>query len=392
MKARTLTPRVDLIGAVDWNRRLFDALIPLPDGTSYNVYLVKGSQKTALLDSVDPSKASVLKEQLASVKKIDYLIAHHAEQDHAGMIPWVLEKYPEAILICTPKAKGMLLDLLDFPAERIQTVSDGETVSLGDLTLEFIYTPWVHWPETMVTYLREEKILFSCDFFGSHLATSDTFVTDEEHTLRSAKRYYAEIMMPFRIPIQKNLERLAPYDIKMIAPSHGPVYDKPSLIIDAYKDWVSAPPKNKVVLPYITMHESTGMLVERMVSALTARGIHVQPFDLTVADIGEIAMELVDSATIVLGTPILLGSAHPTAAYAASLANALKPKTMFAAFLVSYGWGPGAVERLPELIAGLKVEAIPGVYVRGMPRQADLEAVDKLAEVIHQKHRDAGLV
>lgn len=392
MEARKMTEHVQLVGAVDWNRQLFDALIPLPNGTSYNAYLIRSAGKTALLDAVDPSKASELMEQLEQVPTLDYLIAHHAEQDHSGMIPAVLAKYPQAKLICSTKAKGMLLDLLELPAERIQAVEDAEKLELGDLTLEFIYTPWVHWPETMCTYLQEEKILFSCDFFGSHLATADTFVPDPEHALRAAKRYYAEIMMPFHGVIQKNLERLAPYEIKMIAPSHGPVYDDPKLILDAYKEWVSGLPKNQVVLPYISMHHSTQMLVDRMIDALQQRGVHVQPFDLTVTDVGELAMSLVDAATIVVGTPIMLGGAHPLTAYACSLATLLKPKAMFAAFLVSYGWGEGAVSRLPTLIEGLRVEALPGVTARGLPREEHLKAVDALADLIAAKHKEKGLM
>ncbi len=324
MNARKISERVQLIGAVDWNRTLFDALIPLPDGTSYNAYLVRGSEKTALLDAADPAKEAELMTQLAKVDKVDYVIAHHAEQDHSGALPAVMQKYPKAQLVCSVKASGMLMDLLELPTERVRTVEDGEKLSLGDRTLEFIYTPWVHWPETMSTYLAEEKILFSCDFFGSHLATNEVFVKNEAEVLRAAKRYYAEIMMPFRVPIQKNLERLAGYDIKMIAPSHGPVYDKPGLIVDAYKEWVSAAPKNIVVLPYISMHHSTEMLVQRAISALTERGIKVQVFDLTVTDVGELAMALVDAATLVVGTPIMLGGAHPLVGYALSLAELLE--------------------------------------------------------------------
>lgn len=391
MKARKMTEHVQLIGSEDWNRRLFDALIPLPDGTSYNAYLVRSGGKTALLDAVDPSKVDVLMEQLEEVPALDYLISHHAEQDHSGAIPQVLAKYPQAKLICSTKAKGILLDLLPLPEDRIQTVDDGETLTLGDLTLEFIYTPWVHWPETMCTYLREEQVLFSCDFFGSHLATADTFVTDKEHALRAAKRYYAEIMMPFRGVIQKNLEKLAPYEIKMIAPSHGPVYDEPKLIVDAYREWVNALPKNQVVLPYISMHHSTALLVEHLISALAQRGVPVLPFDLTVTDIGELAMALVDAATIVVGTPIMLGGAHPLTAYACTLAALLKPKALFAAFLVSYGWGEGAVSRLPQLIEGLKVEALPGVSVRGLPREEDFKEVEALADLIAAKHGEKGL-
>ncbi len=185
------------MGAVDWDRRLFDSLMPLPDGTSYNAYLIQGSEKTALLDAVDPTMENVLLSQLESVENIDYLIAHHAEQDHSGAIPRVLEKYKNAKVVATKLGKKMLMDHLPIPEERFVTVGDGETLSLGDKTLEFIHTPWVHWPETMCTYLREEKILFTCDFFGSHLATSDLYVTDEARAYEAAKRYYAEIMMPF---------------------------------------------------------------------------------------------------------------------------------------------------------------------------------------------------
>jgi len=176
MKARKIKEGIYWMGAVDWDRRLFDSLIPLPDGTSYNAYLIQGSEKTALLDTVDPSMVDVLLFQLESVQNIDYIIAHHAEQDHSGAIPHVLEKYKNAKVLTTSKGKGMLVDHLCIPEERFITVDDGETLSLGNKTLKFIHTPWVHWPETMVTYLQEDNILFTCDFFGSHLATTDLYV------------------------------------------------------------------------------------------------------------------------------------------------------------------------------------------------------------------------
>ncbi len=164
MKARKIKERIHWMGSVDWDRRLFDSLVPLPDGTSYNAYLVEGGEKTALLDSVDPPMAGELMSQLEGTSKLNYIISHHAEQDHSGVIPNVLAKYPAAKLVSTPKAKGMLIDLLRIPEERFVTVKDGETISLGDKTLKFIHEPWVHWPETMVTYLEEDKILFSWDF------------------------------------------------------------------------------------------------------------------------------------------------------------------------------------------------------------------------------------
>ena len=391
MKAREMTQGVFWLGAIDWDRRLFDSLIPLPDGTSYNAYLVQGSAKTALLDTVDPSMLHVLQEQLQDVAQIDYVVSHHAEQDHSGSIPYVLERYPDAQVLCSEKAAAMLSDLLRIPEQRMRVVKDGDALPLGNKTLRFIYTPWVHWPETMCTYLDEDRILFSCDFFGAHLATTDLYVSDEALVKESAKRYYAEIMMPFRSVIAKNLDALEALDIRMIAPSHGPVYAQPAFIRDAYREWVTAPPRNLVVLPYVSMHGSTAKMVEHLVSALAARNVTVMQFDLTGADIGKLAMSLVDAATIVIGTPTVLAGPHPSAAYAASLANALRPKALFASVIGSYGWGGKTVERIVDSVPNLKVELLSPVLCKGYPTEEDFAALDGLAESIAAKHAELNL-
>ncbi len=392
MKPREIKRGVYHVGAVDWDRRLFDSLIPLPDGTSYNSYLIKGGDKTALIDTVDPTMEHVLFDHLdeLKIKRIDYLIANHAEQDHSGTIPRVLAKYPEARLVCTPRCKGMLIDLLLIPEDRFITVEDKETVTLGDRTLEFIHAPWVHWPETMLTYLKEDKMLFSCDFFGSHLATSNLYVTDEGQVYEAAKRYYSEIMMPFRSNVQKNLEKINDYAIDFICPSHGPVYDKPEFIIKAHRDWAFCEPKNIVVLPYVSMHGSTRSMAAYLVEALTQRGVTVKQFDLTVTDLGKLAMSLVDAATIVIGTPTVHAGPHPEAAYAASLANVVRANVKFASIIGSYGWGGKTVEQLVAMIPNLKVELLPTVIVKGYPREADFMALDNLAETIAQKHKEQG--
>ncbi len=392
MKPKEIKPGIYWVGAIDWDRRLFDALIPLPDGTSYNSYLIKGNKKTALIDAVDPTMKEVLIEHLdeLKIKSLDYIIANHAEQDHSGAIAQMVEKYPQAKVVCTPKCKDMLVDLLMIPEERFQTVADKETISLGDRTLEFIYTPWVHWPETMVSYLKEDKILFSCDFFGSHLATTDLYVTDERRVYEAAKRYFAEIMMPFHAIIEKNLAKVKEYEIDIIAPSHGPMYDKPEFIVTAYNSWVFDKPKNIVVLPYISMHGSTRQMVEHFVEALAENGVTVKQFDLTVTDIGKLAMALVDAATIVIGTPTILVGPHPNVVYAAFLANALRPKVKFVSIIGSYGWGGKAVEQLAAMIPNLKVEVLEPVLCKGLPRQADFKALEKLAATIAQRHKEVG--
>ena len=389
MKPRRIMEGISWLGAVDWDRRLFDSLIPLPDGTSYNAYLVDGGQRTALLDTVEASKWDIFETQLRTVKRVDYIVSHHAEQDHSGVIPQVISKYPSAVVITTPKGKGMLVDHLCIPENRVKAVEDGEALSLGDKTLEFVHTPWVHWPETMVTYLKEDQVLFSCDFFGSHLASTDLFVTDEYRVHEAAKRYYAEIMMPFRARIQQNLDKVESRPISMIAPSHGPIYDRPRFIIDAYRDWVSGPTKNEVVLPYISMHGSTKKLVEHLVGALAERGVTVYQFDLAVTDIGKLAIALVDATTIVIGTPTVLMGPHPLVFYATHLANALRPKLKYASIIGSHGWSSKAVEQIAGLIPNLKVEILDPVVCRGYPREADFQALDRLASEIAARHEAA---
>jgi len=390
MKAREIKTNIHWVGAIDWDRRLFDALIPLPDGTSYNAYLVQGSEKVALIDTANPSMTHVLMANLEDVPVIDYVIANHAEQDHSGSIPRVLAKYPKAKVVTTPKGRDLLMALLLVPEDRFITVNDGETLSLGNKTLEFIHAPWVHWPETMLTYLREDKILFPCDLFGSHLATTDLYVVDEGQVYEAAKRYFAEIMMPFRTSIEKHLEKLSSYKIDIIAPSHGPMYDKPSFILEAYRSWVFGSPKNTVVLPYISMHGSTQKMVEYFVGALADRGVTVKQFNLAATDIGKLAMALVDAATLVIGTPTVMVGPHPNVAYAAFLANALRPKLQFVSIIGSYGWGSKAVEQLAGMIPNLKAEVLAPVLSKGYPREEDFQALDKLANTITEKHKERG--
>ena len=391
MKPVKITEGVYSLRVNHFNRHLFDALIPLPAGTSYNAYLVKGTEKTALLDAADPEKSGVLFDYLKNEKKIDYVICQHAEQDHSGSIPLVLERYPEARVVANPKCKELLMTHLHLPAEKIIEVKDGETLQLGGKTLEFIYTPWVHWPETMCTYLREEKCLFSCDFFGSHLATGELF-SEERLGFEPMKRYYAEIMMPFRSNIKGHLEKLAKYEISFIMPSHGPVHRNVKFVLDIYKDWVLSEPKNKVLIAYISMHGSTYMLVNRLVSRLEEAGVCVEKLNLEQTDEGRVAMALVDAATLVVGTPTVLAGPHPKVVYAAYLANLIRPKVKFVSVIGSFGWGGRTLEVITGLIPNLKAEVLKPVLIKGLPTEADLAQIDALAALIAEKHKGLSLM
>ncbi|MFA5859700.1 MAG: FprA family A-type flavoprotein [Elusimicrobiota bacterium] len=389
MNIKQLCPNVYSVGAIDWDRRLFDELIPLPEGTTYNAYLVKGTDKTVLIDTVDPVKADVLIANLNSlgVKTIDFVVSHHGEQDHSGLAGKVVELYPGAKVMTNQKCKDMLKDLLHIPDDKFVVINDKDTLDLGGKTLEFIFTPWVHWPETFVTYLREDKVLFTCDFFGSHYAGDPLMPVEGHKVYESAKRYYAEIMMPFRTNIVKNIEKVCAYDVKTIAPSHGPVHYDPSFIINAYKEWTSDKVKNTVVLPYVSMHGSTECMVNHLITELLARGVAVKPFNIPRTDIGELAKELVDAATVIVGTPTVLTGPHPAALYATALFNALRPKTRYISIIGSYGWGGKAVETLAGLIPNIKAELIPPVYIKGNPGVEDFEALTALAQTIAEKHK-----
>lgn len=382
---------VYFLPSIDWDRRLFDSLIPLPDGTTYNAYLIQGSEKTVLLDTADPKMRESFLLSLKKIKRIDYLIAHHGEQDHSGLIPDVLERYPQSKLVVSSKGKEILLVHLPIEEDRVKVVEDGETLDLGGKTLQFVYTPWVHWAETMVTYLREEKILFSCDFFGLHLATSETFVRGE-YPLEAAKRYFAEIMIPFSPIIQKNLEKIKDLEISLIAPSHGPIWDNPDMILERYRQWAGEKRENKVLIPFVSMHDSTRIMVDYLSDALVERGIQVERFELPHTDLGKIAMGLVDAPTLILGTPTVLAGAHPYAAFAAFLVNALRPRLRFVSLIGSYGWGGKTVEQISGLLSNLKVEIIEPVLAKGYPREADFRALDRLADSVLQNHRKEGII
>jgi len=388
MIAREIKPEILSMSAIDWDRRLFDQLVPLPEGTTYNSYLIKGSEKTALIDTVyHPYTAEyleILKE--AGVCKVDYIIANHGEQDHSGSIPAVLALFPEAKVVTNARCKGLIADALPVPDDKFLEVKDGETLSLGNKTLQFFLTPWVHWPDTMVTYLAEDRILFTCDFLGSHLASSELYAEDEARVEAAAKRYYAEIMMPFRMFIQKHLATLAPLKIDLIAPGHGPVYSRPEFILDLYRRWASDQPLKEVVIPYVSMYGNTLRMVDYLTDRLMEMGLFVTPFNMIGGDTGKLANALVDASTVVFASPAVLAGPHPDIVSAAYLMNALRPKTRFVSVIGSYGWGGGIVsKKITELLTGLKTQLqfLEPVLVKGLPGEEAFKALDSLAKEIY---------
>ncbi len=394
MMIRKIVENVYNVGAIDWDRVIFDELISTPQGTTYNAYIVIGKEKTALIDTVEPEFYEELKRNLddLGITKIDYVISNHAEQDHSGALPMIIRDFPETKIITNSKCKNLEKALLHIPDEKFITIKDGDTVSLGDLTLKFVFTPWVHWPETMTTFLVERKIAFTCDFFGSHAATSHTFAEQYDRIYHEAKRYYAEIMMPFRHLIRKNIEKIENLHPEIIAPSHGPAYSDPEFIIKAYKEWAMESTKNMVLIGYVSMHGSTKEIVKYLVHALQKTGVEVRVRNLVSSDMGEFAMDLVDATTVLIATPTVLSGPHPAAVYAAYLINALKPKAQIFGVIGSYGWGGRTVDIIKSIISTLKVKFLEPVIIEGAPKDDDFKKLDDFAKMIADEHRNLGVM
>ena len=394
MKFQEIKNNVFYCGLNDEDRVIFDELIPLEHGTSYNSYLVVGSEKTAIIDTMYPPKSDEYLKNLDEngITKVDYLIANHGEQDHSGTLPKLIEKYPDAKVVTNPTCKTNLMEMLFIPEDRIMTIKNEEELSLGDKTLKFIFAPNVHWPDTMFTLIKEDNLLCTCDFLGAHYTFADVFAVPSEELEKSAKRYYAEIMMPFRVMCNKYTKMIKDMNIDMILPSHGPVHKNPDYILDLYTDWTSDLGKNLVLLPYVSMYGSTEDMIDYLKSELAKHGIESIKHDIITDDLGDLAMALVDGTTIVLGTSMVVAGPHPASVNIAYIASILKPKAKFASFVGSYGWGGNLFGILGDILAKLRLDVIEPVIVKGKPTTDDFKKLDDMVQSIVEKHKSLGLL
>lgn len=394
MKFKKIVDNILYCGLNDENRAIFDELIPLEHGTSYNSYIVKGSEKVAIIDTMYPPKTEEYLKNLDEngITKVDYIIANHGEQDHSGSIPALLEKYPDAMVVTNSKCSDNLREMLFVPRERLHIIGDGDKLSLGDKTLQFIFAPNVHWPDTMFTHVLEDSVLFTCDFLGAHYTFDDIFAKPSEELTHSAKRYYAEIMMPFRMLCRKYTNLVKTLNVKFVCPSHGPVYNNPSDILDLYEDWTKDEGKNLVLLPYVSMYGATKEMIEYLSEKLEAKGIKTLVYDIIRGDLGDLAMGLVDATTMVLGVSMVLAGPHPAAVNTAYLAGVLRPKLKIASFVGSYGWAGKLFEPLADCVSKLKLDIIEPIQVKGRLTSDDYKKLDAMVESIYSKHKALDLV
>ena len=387
------------VGAEHPDRSLFDCLMPTPHGTTYNSFLLFGEKKNALIDAVDPDKTGVLLRNLkeTGVDRIDYLICLHTEQDHAGSISKVKELWPDMRIVATAKVREMLGTHLHIPESDIDLMSEGDILDLGGLALQFMPIPFAHWPDNTMVYCKEENVLFSSDLFGSHFAVSGASEVTDEMIMSAARSYFSEIMMPFRAQITRYTARVRELNPRLIVPAHGPVWIHPDQVLSAYESWTAGKLVRSATIPYVSMHGSTHVMVERLATALRARNVEVhlhnlgeQPDSLLI-ETGHMIYDLVDSAVIILATPTVLVGPHPAAVYAAVTAVAMKPQTRFFGMIGSFGWGSKAAETIAALTADLKAEKLPPLLVKGLPVQSELEKIDAYASDIADRLDALGL-
>jgi flavorubredoxin len=358
----TLYDNIDWVGVVDWTIRDFHSY-DVERGTSYNAYLVR-DEKTALIDTVKPQFADDLLRNVASLvdlSKVDYVVCNHAELDHAGSLPRVMQAMPQATLVCDKKCVVALGEHFDTTGWKIQTVATGHSISLGRRTLQFVETPMVHWPESMFTYVPEDKLLFSMDAFGQHYATSERFddEADLPSVLREAKTYYANIVMPYGKPVAACLDLAAKMDIRMIAPSHGLIWRSHlGEIVDAYQAWANHRVRPRVLVIYDTMWESTGEMAQAILEGAMQPGVSAERIHIRRTNLTRIAAEVIDAAAVAFGSSTLNRGMMPMAAATLCYLEGLRPLGKAAFAFGSYGWGRGGTEAVDAALRRMEWEIV----------------------------------
>lgn len=390
-----VSDRVTAVGASDPDLAYFDRLMPTPYGTTYNSYLVVGDERTALIDPVQLDCVDQLLAHLAEagVRRIDDILCLHAEQDHSGSIKVLTDRFPQARLVATAKTAELYETHLHIPRDHFHIVAEGEVLNLGGIGLECMPIPFAHWPDNTMFWLAEGDILFSSDLFGSHYAPTDFERPDPDLHLEEARAYYAEIMMPTRNQVARHVERVATLDPSVICSAHGPVWFDASRVIECYLEMLSPAVKPRVVMPLVSMHESTERMANVFVDALREEGIEVSVhrLDDAVRDLrdsmGKTVEDAVDAAAVILGVPTVLGGPHPSSAAMALMLNTFKPKNRYVGLIGSYGWGTQVEKRLYELMPLYRAERLDSLLVKGLPTSEDEAAIRAYARDLAAKIR-----
>ncbi len=396
MKPVEISEKIYDVGVIDWNIRDFHGY-STELGTSYNAFLIM-DEKVVLIDSVKKDFSDELLRNISRIVdpgKIDMVVSNHTEMDHSGGLPRVMHRIGEGKPVyCS--AMG-LKNLQKHFAHNLnyQPVKNGETLSIGKRTLTFLETKMLHWPDSMFTYLNEDKILFSSDAFGQHYAGCEAFddQVDEHLIMLHAKKYFANILLLYAPLILKLVEKVVDMglEIKMICPDHGILWRKnPNKIIEAYVRWSKQEPEKKAVIIYDTMWHSTQLMAEAIAEGIHEKGVYVKPMKLRDSHRSDVMTEVLDSKAVVVGSPTLNNGLFPTLADFLTYMKGLRPKNKIGAAFGSYGWSGEAVGLIHQQLEGMKFKMIDsGLKHQYVPDSQGLEMCREMGKKIGQAVLDS---
>lgn len=377
------------VGAVDWNVRSFHGY-STNRGATYNAYLII-DEKVALIDTVKAPFAGELIRRISEIidpEKIDYIVSNHVEMDHSSAIPEVMKVAKNATIVTSAPSGLKGLQAHYGSDYNYMAVKAGETLSLGKRSLTFVATPMLHWPDNMVTYCPEEKILFSNDAFGQHFASSKHFDVEVnlEEVYQEAKKYYANILMLYGKQAAKALEIVRTLDLEMICPSHGVIWTKhiPE-ILDKYEEFATGKPKNKALIVYDSMWHSTEKMAHAILEGFAKKGVETKLYDLKENHISDIMTDVLDAKYIAVGSPTLNNTMMPTVAAFLCYMEGLHPEDKKTFAFGSYGWGGQGVTKIQDKLneIGLDVICDP-IKTTYIPSEETLNEIESKVESLVQ--------
>jgi len=386
--AQEIIPGVTWVGVRHPDLKVFDELFPTHNGTTYNAYLVRGEAKTALIDTV---KAPFTEEFLAKLgesgglDRIDLVVVNHTEPDHSGALLDLLRLRPDLPVYCTRPAQNFLGQLINGPFNA-QVVSDGQELDLGGRTLRFILAPYLHWPDTMFTYLVEDRVLLPCDAFGAHYCASQLFDDEIPDFSKDFHFYFDCIMRPFKDKVREAVAKVEQLDLQLICPSHGPIHRRdPKSVVDSYRRWSAPPPvkaKPRALLLTLSSHGNTRRMATVISEELARLDFHVTELRLCEMRDSDLRDELELADLVMVGSPTINRDAPPQVWHALSLFSLVTPKAKVAAVFGSFGWSGEAVKMIEERLQGLRFKLpVPSLSVRFTPTEENLKACQDFARL-----------
>ena len=381
MKKIEIKPNIYWVGGIDWDIREFHGYLT-QRGTTYNSYLIM-DKKITLVDTV---KHYLFDEMITRIKeivdpkKIDYLISNHVEMDHSGSLPMIMEQYPNIKIITSTRGeKGLQRHYKNINEYKV--VESGDILNIGKRTLHFIHIPMVHWPDSMVTYIPKDKLLIPNDAFGQHIASAERFDDQIEWGIlrEEAAKYYANIVMPYGIQVEKALNALLGLKINMIAPSHGIIWRShiPE-IIENYTKWARFETEKKALIIYDSMWGSTEKIAYTLRNGIEESGIPVTIRNLKTNHISDVVKDVISSKMIVIGSPTLNNTMLPSIGGFLTYLKGLRPKNRIGFVFGSYGWGGQAVNEIEKIITDLSWDKpFEGINLNFIPDKKELIEVKK---------------